>query len=186
MEINVLELYNEITNLSFLLEEHEKNTINLYRNYSYALDNWKDEKSFKFLSNLEREKAKEENVYNQIKDLKEIYKYIYNSYSKIGNKIYFNEDKKESLVDCLNECLDEIDNIINAYNSVNLELYSREYVILENELIKVNELKVQMKELVDSINNVLNNIINVEDTVNDRLSKIKFEIIQESDINEYL
>ena len=186
MNINVSEIYNEITNLTALLDEYEKNYINLYKNYFDSAYYWKDQNSINFFNHLEMEKPKVKNTCDELNELKNIYEYIYDSYSKIGNKIYYNQEKKSELAKNLQISLDIINDIIAYYNNLNLELNSKEYILVSNELYKAQDLKNEFENMYNDLVHLMDNIDNIEAKTNEKISKINLEIIKESDINEFL
>ena len=186
MKINISEIYNGIANLSFLIEEFEKNYLTLYKSYYDALSSWNDNNSIKFSSHLEQEKVKMENTYSEMQELNDVYKFIYDSYSKIGNKIYYKNETSETMLNYLDDCINEIQDILYLYNQLSLEQYSQESFLMNNQESEIRELLETMNEIKNDIRNVVDIINDTENTVGEKISKLNFEIIQESDVNEYI
>lgn len=105
----------------------------------------------------------------ELKEIIELYNYIYFLYKNFGKKIKFNNSFCNKMNDKFSEYLIIIEQIINIYESIE-QVYNND-IIKKHKLYFIN-LKTNIIDLKNSVNKVINNIIKNEHLINRRISKI--------------
>lgn len=186
MEINVTHLENEYKKLNNELETFYNNYLNIYNGLNNANNYWQDYHARLFFSSVNGEKNKVNNTYNEINDIKDIYKYLIDEYEFIGKKIKVNLDGKDEIVSKFNNFTDKVNELISIYNSLDLSFCPSIANKLYNQKDKLVKIKEEMLSSKNKLKEVLEKIESIEDEVNLKISKINLEEIKETDIKEFM
>lgn len=186
MEINVTNLESECNKLNSELEIFYNNYLNIYNELNNANSYWQDYHSRLFFSNANSEKNKVNNTYNEINELKNIYKYLIDEYKSIGRKIKVNLDGKDEIISKFNNFHDKINELISIYNSLDLAFCPSIANKLNNQKDRIVKIKEEMLSSKNKIKKILEKIESIEDEINVRVSKMNLEEIKEVDIKEFM
>lgn len=186
MEINIQNMENYISKLNKTIDNFSNNILNIYNELNWANSNWNDFHARLFFTNVNSEKNKLNNTYDELILLKEVYQTIVNQYREIGNKIKINLENRDIILNKFNSFNEKINELLSLYNNLDLSFCSDIAIMLnkqKNELLKIKEELINIKS---KIRDVLMKIEEIEKDINLRLSKIDIEIIKQVDINEYM
>ncbi len=186
MDINIANLKLELSNLNNLLEEYELNNLNLYNILNSSSLYWVDNNAINFFNSVNQEKVKINLFYTELKSLREIYAYIVNEYQSLGNKIRFDLTKQDDIISYFNKYLNSLNIIINKYDSLDLSFCGREAKILLSQREKLFKMKETTNDLKSDVIKIFNKINEIEKEVNLRISRIKLEVLDETDISVFI
>lgn len=181
MKISVKEVKN--------LNEKLKTSISLYETkyneyYNYlnqtSLD-WYDKKSKNYFQTTEEDKKNDYNTLQEINSIYKIYEYLLNNYEEIGNDIYYDETKKDEIINLLNDIIKETSTIINKYNNIGIFNYSERSTLYyqKNIFMKILEKTKKIKILITKN---ISKIEKIENKVAEDFNKITINPIKEKDI----
>ena len=182
MEINILKIKEELTKIDNLYEDYEKIYINLYNEFKKIQSVWISQKSNEFNNYILSEKQKVKQTIDDMKNVNNIYDYLVENYKILGDKIKFNINNKDKVIDKINNYQDKLVKIINKYNNINYKEYTEEekMIIFQKKILLNN--KENLENIKKQILDKLKKIEEIEKEVSLRISKIDIEIIKESDI----
>lgn len=186
MQIKVNHLKTYLDMISKKLKNYEEDCRNFYNELNNISSYWQDNHAERFFDNVLIEKNKIDTMQNEILSIKDVYKYMVESYEKIGNKLEFNLDLKEDTLYHIDTYIAKLENIIFSYNRLNLSFCSKEKQILENhkqELIREVEYVQKVKE---NLKKIFGQIEEIEKNIQYKLSKLNLEVIKETDISEFI
>lgn len=181
--INLSNLKSELNRLSNLIDDYEDSYLDYYNQISSFSFIWNDNYSKKFFNNIKMEKLKVKTTLNEIQSIYDIYKYMYDKYICIGNKISFDINNKARFIDKINDYIDYINSIIYSYNSLDLSFCTssiRNNILNEKE--KMKKVRDRMLESKERIVSLLNKIDSIEKSIRLKLSKIDIELVKITDI----
>ena len=182
MKIVVDDIKKSINNLSNYIDIYENNYLNMNNLFSEIKGYWIGENSILFFNKTDYEQKNIYNNINEIKELLNVYKYIANVYSNFGNEIVSNVEKEEYLATYFNVYLSLIDQIVILYSSIPAN-YS--YLIEDQKSYFIN-LKRKIINIKNSVKSSCNQISRVEEIIENKVSKIKIDVLKESDITSLL
>ncbi|MBE6152813.1 MAG: hypothetical protein E7166_01110 [Firmicutes bacterium] len=186
MKINIMIIKSEILKLNTLIDEYENNYLNLYNEIKKASSYWQDGNSINFFNDADYYKLKIQLNVEEIKQLKEVYNYLINKYSQIGNKITFNLNSRTYLINSFNSYINQIDEIIKLYNNLDLSFCSYERQKLINQRNQFKSIKNSLIKIKKNIINKLEYIEEIEKEINLKLSKISIELLKENNVSNYI
>lgn len=186
MYVNVNDIKAEVDNFNALLDEYEENYLNLYNEISKASFYWQDVKSLAFFENIKHERMQVVNNYNQLTDYKNIYVYIYDKYQELGNKIKFDLEMKDNIMNSINNCNNKLKTIIRKYFNLDLSFCPFESEILKREIRKVESMQSNLLEIKSNIKDIYQRIENIEAEVARKFNLLNVDYIKENDISRFL
>lgn len=186
MEINIPNIYNEVINLTSLIEDYEKNYLNMYKVLMDDISYWKDNRSNNFYNHLNQEKSKVDQLIDELSSLKSLYSLICDKYKNIGNKIFFNDENATKLLIKIDNYINFQKKILAKYSNLNLQGNDYELILLKNQISILNSNIKKMKEIKFSFNNMINEINSIEKIIKAKIEKLNIGIVKESDINEFI
>ena len=178
MEININNLKNNVIELNKIINEYENTYLNMYNNVYDIKENWIGEKSVSFFEKNSLEQKKISNCIEELKSLILVYTYIINEYSNISYKIFINLDLREKINNCFNKYIELIDKVNVLCNNIPNMYIS----FIENIKIYFNNLKDKIIYLKQNYNDICDKIIEIENNISIKISKINIELINETDI----
>ena len=181
MKISVKEVKNLNEKLKTSISSYE-NKYNEYYNYlnQTSLD-WYDKKSLNYFQTIEEDKKNDYNTLQELNSIYKIYEYLLNNYEDIGNDIYYDETKKDEIINLLNDIIKETSTIINKYNNIGIFNYSERSMLYyqKNIFMKILE---KGKKIKSQIEKNIYKIEKIENKVEEDFNKITITPIKEKDI----
>lgn len=183
MLVNTKQLKEDLDLYSNLLSEYENNYLNYYNVISSFSFFWSDEHSKKFFNSIPKEKNYCQNMLNELKSIKEVYKYLYTKYSKFGKQIYIDLKNEDSILLKFDRYLEKANSIIHSFNNLNLSFCPELRPIVQEQ--KDNFLKTieKMRDNRVFIKKYFEEIRNIEQTVKMKLKNLEFVVINETNIS---
>ena len=186
MMINIDELKASLDSLNQLISDYEEIHLNMSNNLSSTMFSWNDVNSKKFLVCIDNEKKDFNTLISNYKSYYDIYKYIYEQYSKFGKVIYYELENKESIYASFDKYISKLEGIIYKYdNSMIINDSSLSYKIY-NERRKLNETLENVKSIYSDVKNFYNSINDIDLEISERMSKIDIRSVQEISITDYV
>jgi len=186
MEINVSNLKTEVSNFNKLVEEYEKIYLNLYNELSSVSFFWKDNHANLFFEHISFEKLKISKSFEELITLKNQYQYIIEKYQTIGNRIIFDLNNRNDIINKFDTYISGIDRIVQSYESLDLS-FCREFVSsINHQKTTLIKEKSQVGELKNKVIEMLNKIEEIEKEIKLKISSINIEILKETAINDFI
>ncbi len=186
MQVQVNHLKTYLDRISKSLDNYESDCQNFYNELNNASSYWEDEHAKKFFDSVLQEKIKIDTMQNEILSIKDVYKYMVESYEKIGNKLEFNLDLKEDTLYRIDTYIVKLENIISSYNSLNLSFCSKEKQTIENHKQKLIREVEYVQKVKENLKKTFGQIEEIEKNIQYKLSKLNLEIIKETDISGFI
>lgn len=186
MKIDVSKLREDITTFQKLLKEYEENYLNYYHELSSASFFWHDTKADAFLKSIDLEKLKIENFYEELSSLSQIYQFLIAEYKKFGNVIQFDLNMQDSVVSKFNLYFEKMDDIIRCYQKLDLSFCHDLYDKIRKEELNLIENKKLMESIFNKWKDYSYKIAEIEKQVNQNLSKLEIEVLQETEVTEFI
>lgn len=183
MQINIDKLKIDITNYNKLIEEYESIYLNYYHEMESNISYWTSPYANSFFSTIEEEKKENINFYQELLSLKEVLNYIITSYQKYGRKVNCNLNQKDSIINKINNY--NIDEIINSYNELDLNLYPNIKEKIDKHKTKLSNSKKNKEKYKQKIKQYFNSLEEIEKEIKIKLSKITIKPIKENTILEH-
>lgn len=184
--INISNVQKEVIQLNNLIEDYELNFLNLYNEVNKTSNYWKDAHAKAFYKDLDIQKIKVSNTIDELKKVKDIYKYVQEKYETLGQKIDFNLNYKTKVLNNLNDYIDQIKIIINNYEALDLSFCPYEARYIRNQLQKLRNHKNNLIKYKSKVEKKFNYIEEIEKNIKTQISKIQIEILQENDISKFI
>lgn len=173
MEVNtseLLEKYNSLKNDYKLLEE---NQMNLFAQLSTICNvDWQDGNSLVFSGEVEEERLETDNFQIYTMEKLEIFNYIYNKYVVLGKKVMCNLNRKSEITTAINNCVIQIDSIINEFHKTDLNFPYHEFHILRRKYQKFVNLKNRLNNINDYFDSLFTKIENIESEIATKIREL--------------
>ena len=186
MEINVLKLGERINDIDLLINDYEVLYLNLYNELNSIDANWRDTRSVMFNKRISKEKLAVKNYIDEMNEVKNIYRYIIDSYGELGKKVYYKEKSGENIIKSINRDIEKIDKIVNMYSSLDISFLGEEKEIIEKEIVTIENIRKRAVKLKDLYMDLIDRIEEIENVLVNKISKIKVDVVKETDINSYI
>ena len=186
MEIRVDSLKDTTNKLNHLIEDYEAIYLNFYNQISFATSFWNDSHSVAYFQEIERQKLKIKTTIQEMKDVKDVYTYLFQKYQNLGNKIVCYLDKQDETIHSFNQYIEKLNFIIQLYNNLNLSFCTREARCIRSERSRLIAMRNKMETVRDETKKTFNTIREIEHEVNYRISKITIEVMKEMDIRPFI
>lgn len=185
MEINTAKMQTELLKLKQLLKEYEENQLNLYNELSSSSLFWKDPHAQKFFDVVLEEKNKVHVAVEELNSLEELYTYLLEKYQALGVKIQFDLDSEDAIVERFNTFLNKINSIIRDYNALDVSFCPNEAGLIMEERDSLASVSENIENIKQSVKKTFAQIEEIEQEAQAKISKIKIQIVKETELNEY-
>ena len=179
MEVNTKELQKELRHLDLLMKDWEEIQFNLYHQLEKATDHWQDERSRVFYEKIHTEKNNTDKVLNQLKDIQEIYQYLYESYHQFGTVIYCEVTERKKVFQKMEIYVENLKKIYVELNQVDTSFAYPE----SNSILEIRgKIALQLKNLNDLKNKIqsfLTRVEEIEKEVSLKTSKLQNILIED-------
>lgn len=186
MLVDVAGIRKEIQELNILLDEYENIYLNLYNEMLYASSFWVDSKAELFFKDAKIDKLKIMKTLEELKSAKSIYEYIVNTYGELGEKVAFNLNARNIIIDDFNYYIGRLNTVINIYISLDFHLIPNYSYVFYRDKKKMISNRDLMATLRDRIIHSFDKIKEIEDTVNGKISKFQIEFMSRDNFDIYL
>ena len=186
MKIDVSKLKEDITTFQNLLKEYEENYLNYYHELSSASFFWQDSHADSFFKNVNLEKLKVESFYEELSVLSQIYQFLIAEYQNFGNVIQFDLNERDTVISKFNLYFEKIEDIIRCYQDLDLSFCHDLRNKIRKEELTLIEKKKQMESIFNKWKEYSYKIEEIEKQVNQNLSKLEIEVLQEKEITEFI
>ena len=162
----------------FLNKKYNKyydNYLNLYNVLLDCSHYWIDKNSIIFFEKILEEKKSVDISLIEIKEIIELYKYIYYLYKDIGKKIKYDLQNRKKMNEQFSIYLNNLDDIIKIYTNIEKVSPNEDYLKQKGMFITS---KKNLKSIQNKINMILDQIEKNEHLINRKISKINIEKIQ--------
>ena len=184
MRISVNEVKNLNNKLKVKISLYESKYLQYYNYMNHVQKDWYDHKAKLFFETLEEDKKKDYDTLQELTSIYNLYEFIANNYLEIGNEIEYEPEKKDEIIELLDNIINKSNTIINIYNNLGINKYSERSKLYQqkNNYMNILEKAKRIK------NNILKTSIKIEDiekTSKEEMSKLTITPIQEKDITPY-
>ena len=181
MKISVKEVKNLNSKLKSSIDSYENKYLEYYNYLNQTSSDWYDTNSKKYFPTVEEDKKNDYNTLQELKSIYKIYDFIASNYEEIGKEIYYNPEKKDEIINLINEIINEGNKIINKYSNIGMMNYSERSMIFHQKNIFM-QIVEKAKKTKSIITKNISKIERIEKISNEEFSKITIEPIKEKDI----
>ncbi len=186
MEIKVDSLKTEVNKFNRMIEEYEEIYLNLYNQISSASFYWQDPKAIQFFKQISLEKLQVKTMIDEMNSVRQVYAFLIEKYQMLGNKIVCNLQNRDRLLLKFDRYVNQLNNLIDHYNRLNLSFCRKEARYLRNQRSILISMRNEIMEIRDCVKQKFNDIETIEKEVNLKISRLKIEIIKETDIQQFI
>ena len=177
MLVRVDRLREELNNYNNILNKYEDLKLKFYSELKHISTLWEDGNTPKFFDKVDTERLDCEEIIKNMKSVYEVYYYIVKSYETIGNEISFDLSKRDTVMVKFDNCINELEYIINIYDNMDLT-YIEERDRYLNQRKSLDETKKELIDYKEKIDKILSDINDIEIQVNSKIRKIDVNIIR--------
>ena len=168
VEVNVLELKKELMNLNKIVEEYEKNNLNLFNEIKNISFYWNDKTAINFIEQMKSEEYESKSIIKDLLSKENLLSYIYEEYIDIGKKIKYNVSDSKKTIKLIDEYIEILNDIALSFSTLNI--------------VKENKNAYEVEEITEKLNAIKNTLVNTKGQIV-RLSK-KIERIEDIVMNK--
>ncbi len=163
------------------IDTYEETLINLFSKLKDATNDWHDPVSLQFDEAMITENNDSQNFLSELKLREGIISYTADLYNNLGKKINCNFEKKESLINTLDNYISECTSIINEFNRIDDSFYYPEYYIILNQKTKVMDARTKLRKLRDKLTGKFQKIADYEEDIDSKIDELEPFKINEFD-----
>ena len=186
MNVNTNRLKDNIDKFNIELNNYNNTELNYYNELNNSSSYGNSTMIRKYYSNVNKERILIDDFIEELNELKNIYDYIYTSYSNIGNNIEFDLNNDTLLFNKINIINNKINNIKRSINFISLSTYPEITREINNIILRLNDMQKNLNIIENHYKSTINKINEIEKQTKIRLNKLDFELIQEIDLNEFI
>ena len=188
MEINVANIEKECSTLKKNIDSFYDNVLTIYNELNWVKGYWDDYHARLFFTNVNSEKMKVVNTYNELKSVSNIYESMVERYKSIGNKIQVNLEEKDNVLAKFNNFYDKVNELISLYNGLNLRFCAGTSVAnrlyrQKQDLLKI---KASLNVYKERVKTTFETLEEIERDINYKISNTSIEEIEEANISEFM
>lgn len=186
MKVNVSKLKNEIVSFQDLLKEYEENYLNFYQELSSVSFFWQDSHADNFFKNVNLEKIKVQVFHEELMSIYGLYKFLIDRYQSFGEIIEFDLNMMNTVFSKFNLSIEKMNDIIHSYQGLDLSFCDDIAGMVKNEYNEILNNKKQLESIFENVKEYFYEIEEIEKEVKLRIARITVELLQESEINEFI
>ena len=188
MEINIGNIEKECSTLKKNIDSFYDNVLAVYNELNWVKGYWDDYHARLFFTNVNSEKMKVVNTYNELKSVSNIYESMVERYKSIGNKIQVNLEEKDNVLAKFNNFYDKVNELISLYNGLNLRFCAGTSVAnrlyrQKQDLLKI---KASLNVYKERVKTTFETLEEIERDINYKISNTSIEEIEEANISEFM
>ena len=176
IEVNVTGLKSDIKAISDLIEEQEETKLNLFNELKDSCNvNWNDRNSYLFDKEIQLDSVETEKIINNLKQKRDLYDFIYQKYSELGNYVKCNLNNESILAQSMESSTTELEGIVGELSSSLVDL-----TFLQRDILSaINSLEV----FKIKVGSALQNIKGYEAAISAKINAIEIVKINEPNFN---
>ena len=188
MEINVGNIEKECSTLKKNIDSFYDNVLTIYNELNWVKGYWDDYHARIFFTNVNSEKMKVVNTYNELKSVSNIYEFMVERYKSIGNKIQVNLEVKDNVLAKFNNFYDKVNELISSYNGLNLGFCAGSSIAnrLHRQKRDLLKIKASLNVYKEKVKSTFEKIEEIESDINYKISNTSIEEIKEANISEFM
>lgn len=185
MEINVVKLKECVRDYSSKITKYEECILNIYNLFNQVSSSWKGAYANSFIENIESQKKEIKDIISILGNIRDLYKYIVDSYESFGNKIYCDTNKKNSSDSEINKVIYDLNKLQLTLNNcpINDSSFMEKNIRNRNNVVAT---KRDANATKNSINKMFNKTLEIEKNVGYKISKINVNYISQIDMDEFI
>ena len=180
IRVDTLRLKRNINILNSLIDEYEDIQLNLFNQLKNCSIDWQDGNSICFDNSIYLDKKESELILIELKEKINLFSYIYDEYSVIGNNINVNLNNKEKLLYSIESDYIRTKNIISEFDNIGNFFYCPEKENINFQYKKMISIKNKLSNYKNLVSKMFKKVEVIERNI-----KIKLKKIEEIRINEF-
>ena len=187
MEINIKKIKKNYYLLNSLIKKYEDIIVNYYGKMNFVTSERNDKNGLKFSEHIDSEKKNIFLLIDNLKSVCSLYDYLIKKYEQFGKNLKFDFNNIYDINNNFSE-LDLINNINKAkkYNNLDLNLIVDEKEKIINQKDKIVMLQKNVRLLKKNISSTFDMFKEIENEINNKISKIEIVNISETNISDYV
>ena len=172
IEIDVVELEKLVSSLDSEISNYENNVNQINYQYKEIENHWYGKKSNDFFKIYDDIALEQQKLLTSLRSYLNLYRYIYNNYQTIGNKISCDLTQKDFNIEKINSSILNLEKIINKYNNLGDISFYNKNLIIKNEQDIIKKIKDYQQTNLKIIKDKYNHIIGIEKEVKEQSENI--------------
>ena len=173
IKVNVSKLKNELEQLNSIVEEYDEIELNLFNQVKNSCNDWNDPRTPAFIEATDKEKKESHEMLDSFTSAISCLNYIVSEYEKIGDRISVNLEKKSAVLKAYGTIENRINGILSNINSVDMSFYYSELDNIRNMRDSFENLKDDLVESREKVNDLFVKIERIEESVKSKLRELK-------------
>jgi len=172
VKVNTKALKEMIDQLSELQNLHKEATLDLFKTVEHLSLFWQGDQAVLFFVKIREEKNNAEKIRNNLKKRENIYRYIYQEYSRFGQTIACDYESKDALIKKLDYGIEQLNLIVNRFNNLYtfFNFSQKEAVVAQRST--VTQVRNTWQSYRSKLNQFLIKVENIEAEVRRRIQAL--------------
>ena len=184
--IDIIEIKKVIERFKDIKDNYYDIFINYYNSLNEINDCWKTNKGLAYYNVICNEKNFFSVFIENFDDFLQLFLFLIDEYSKIGNKIYYDSSLENKYINLKNNLVSYLKDIINIYGNINLLGVEEEVSsLIELEKNKFINYKDNIVDLCEQNRDIIRKIDAIEKNIQVKVSKIDVVVISVTDVKDY-
>jgi DNA repair exonuclease SbcCD ATPase subunit len=173
VDVNICQIGNIVSELSSVIDEYEEAQINIFNQLKDSCNNWHDFNSLTFGEKAKEEKKTSADFLSALENSRKTFKYVYDEYKSIGDKLHFNMEQKDAIIDAIDQCISLANSAIDELNSINRSFYYHEIGMINSQRDQISSVRKELKSMKEKVNSLHKKVTNIEEKVASRIAKLE-------------
>lgn len=173
VDIDIKQLGSLATEMNSLIDEVEEAELNIFNQLKDATVNWQDGNSVVFEEQIRNEKKETRNFLVALQNNRKLYQTVYDEYKSIGNKLHINMEKKDAIINAIDDAIAKIDSALYEFDRVERSFYYYELGLINNERANLAGARKQLKELRNKVNDIYKKVKSSEERIASKIAKLE-------------
>ena len=186
MEINIKKLKKNYYLLNSLIKKYEDIIVNYYGKMNFVTSEWNDKNGLKFSEHIDSEKKNIFLLIDNLKSVCSLYDYLIKKYEQFGKNLKFDFNNIYDINNNFSKMDEKFETLIKKYNNLDLNLIVDEKEKIINQKDKIVMLQKNVRLLKKNISSTFDMFKEIENEINNKISKIEIVNISETNISDYV
>lgn len=173
VDIDIKQLGSLATELSVLLKECDEAELNVYNQLKDATINWQDGHSVVLEGKIKDEKKETQKFLAVLQNNQKVFQTVYDEYKAIGSKLYANLEKKEAIINAIDECVSRANEIIYDLDRAERSFYYYELGLINNQRSIMYNVRDELKSLKSKVEDLYKKIKSAEERISAKVAKLE-------------